>query len=327
MQMQKRELPEGWDKDFPVYEADAKGIASRESSGKMLELIGKNVPWMIGGAADLVKSTKTILKGQGTLSPTEMGRNINYGIREHAMGAIANGLALSKMRTFDSTFLIFSDYMRNPIRLSALMEIPVIHIFTHDSIGVGEDGPTHQPVEQIASLRAIPGMLVIRPADANEVVEAWRVIMVQKQHPVCLILSRQNLPTIDRTKFAPASGIAKGAYVLADAKPGEKPEVILIGTGSEVDLCIKTYEKLKEKGVNAAWSACRHGNCSNTRNRATATRCCRTMCAPASYASRLPTWDGSAGPGLMAPRSRCIPLALPRRSRTFWRSSVSLKKR
>ncbi len=250
MQMQKRELPTGWDKDFPVYEADEKGVATRDSSGKVLDIVGRNVPWMMGGAADLVKSTKTILKGQGTMSPTEVGRNINFGIREHAMGSIANGLAVSNIRAFDSTFLIFSDYMRNPIRLSALMEIPVIHIFTHDSIGVGEDGPTHQPVEQIGSLRMIPGMIVLRPADANEVVEAWRVTMTQKRHPVCLILSRQNLPTFDRGKFAPASGLAKGAYVMSDAEGGE-PQVILVATGSEVQLIVKAQEELKAKGIRA----------------------------------------------------------------------------
>jgi transketolase len=250
MQMQKRELPSGWDKDFPVFEPDEKGIATRESSGKMLETLGKNVPWLIGGAADLVKSTKTFLKGQGAMSPTEVGRNINFGIREHAMGSIANGLAVSNMRAFDSTFLIFSDYMRNPIRLSALMEIPVIHIFTHDSIGVGEDGPTHQPVEQIGSLRMIPGMIVLRPADANEVVEAWRVIMKQTHHPVCLILSRQNLPTWDRTKFAPASGVAKGAYVMRDSEGGA-PQVILIATGSEVQLIVGAQKELEAKGIRS----------------------------------------------------------------------------
>ena len=252
MQMQKRELPAGWDKDIPVFPADEKGIASRESSAKVLNAIAQNVPWFIGGAADLAKSTKTALKweGSGTFSHDQVGANINYGIREHAMGAIANGLALSKMRTFDSTFLIFSDYMREPIRLSSLMELPLIHIFTHDSIGVGEDGPTHQPIEQLACLRAIPGMYVFRPADANEVAEAWRWTMRQTHHPVCLIMSRQNLPTFDRTKYGAASGVAKGAYILADAEGG-KPDVILIATGSEVALCVKAHEEMKAKGVKS----------------------------------------------------------------------------
>ena len=250
MQMQKRELPDGWDKDFPTFEADEKGVATRESSSKVLEILGHNVPWLVGGAADLVKSTKTILKGEGTMSPTETGRNVNFGIREHAMGSVTNGLAVSNMRAFDSTFLIFSDYMRNPIRLSSLMELPVIHIFTHDSIGVGEDGPTHQPVEQIGSLRMIPGMIVLRPADANEVVEAWRVIMAQTHHPVCLILSRQNLPTFDRTKYAAASGVARGAYVMRDSEGGE-PQVILIATGSEVQLIVNAQKELEDKGVRA----------------------------------------------------------------------------
>ncbi len=250
MQMQKRELPDGWDKDFPKFEADEKGVATRESSAKVLEILGHNVPWLVGGAADLVKSTKTILKGEGTMSPTETGRNVNFGIREHAMGSVTNGLAVSNMRAFDSTFLIFSDYMRNPIRLSSLMELPVIHIFTHDSIGVGEDGPTHQPVEQIGSLRMIPGMLVLRPADANEVVESWRVIMAQTHHPVCLILSRQNLPTFDRTQYAPASGVAKGAYIMRDSEGGE-PQVILIATGSEVQLIVNAQKELEGKGVRA----------------------------------------------------------------------------
>jgi transketolase len=252
MQMQKRELPQGWDKDIPVFPADEKGIASRESSAKVLNAIAKNVPWFIGGAADLAKSTKTALKweGSGSFSHDQVGANINYGIREHAMGAIANGLALSKIRTFDSTFLIFSDYMREPIRLSSLMEIPLIHIFTHDSIGVGEDGPTHQPIEQLACLRAIPGMYVFRPADANEVAEAWRWTMQQTHHPVCLIMSRQNLPTFDRTKYGAASGVAKGAYILADAEGG-KPDVLLIATGSEVALCVKAHEEMKAKGVKS----------------------------------------------------------------------------
>ena len=246
-------LPEGWDFDIPTFPADAKGIASRDSSQKVLNAIAKRVPWMIGGAADLAPSTKSNMTfdGAGSFEPDNYGgRNLHFGIREHAMGSICNGLALSGLRTYGSGFLIFSDYMKAPIRLSAIMELPVIYIFTHDSIGVGEDGPTHQPVEQIASLRAIPGMIVLRPADANEVAESWRIAMGQTRHPVCLILSRQALPTIDRSKFAPASGTAKGAYVLADAEGG-KPDVILMGTGSEVDLCMGARETLRVEGIKA----------------------------------------------------------------------------
>jgi transketolase len=214
-------------------------------------VIAQRVPWLIGGAADLAPSTKTRLtfEGAGDFGPGNYaGRNFHFGIREHAMGSILNGMSTSKIRPFGSGFLIFSDYMRAPIRLSALMELPVIYIFTHDSIGVGEDGPTHQPVEQLISLRAIPGLTVLRPGDANEIAEAWRLIMEFRHQPVCLILSRQNMPTLDRTKYAPASGLAKGAYVLADALDGE-PEVILIGTGSEVSLCVDAYEKLTAEGI------------------------------------------------------------------------------
>jgi transketolase len=249
----QQHLPEGWDCDIPTFPADAKGIASRDSSQKVLNAIAKRVPWMIGGAADLAPSTKSNMTfdGAGSFEPDNYGgRNLHFGIREHAMGSICNGLALSGLRTYGSGFLIFSDYMKAPIRLSAIMELPVIYIFTHDSIGVGEDGPTHQPVEQIASLRAIPGMIVLRPADANEVAESWRVAMGQTRHPVCLILSRQALPTIDRSKFASASGTAKGAYVLADAEGG-KPDVILMGTGSEVALCMGAMETLRAEGIKA----------------------------------------------------------------------------
>ncbi|MBV9860006.1 MAG: transketolase [Alphaproteobacteria bacterium] len=251
--MQRRELPDGWDKDIPIFPADAKGIASRDSSGRVLNAIAPNLPWLLGGAADLAPSTKTRLtfNSAGDLRADEPGgRNVHFGIREHAMGSICNGLALSKLRPFGSGFMIFSDYMKPPVRLSAIMELPVVYIFTHDSIGVGEDGPTHQPVEQLISLRAIPGLLVFRPCDANEVAEAWRIALQRKHEPSCLILSRQNLPTLDRTRFAPASGLARGAYVLADAKPG-KPEIILMATGSEVSLCIEVYEKLAAEGVAA----------------------------------------------------------------------------
>ncbi len=247
--MQRRELPQGWDKDLPVFPADPKGLASRDSSAKVLNALAKNVPWLIGGAADLAPSTKTRLTfdGAGDFEAGHYnGRNFHFGIREHAMCSILNGLSLSKIRPFGSGFLIFSDYSRPPMRLAAIMEIPVIYVFTHDSIGVGEDGPTHQPIEQLASLRAVPGFIVLRPADANEVTEAWRVIMQIKHEPVALILTRQALPTIDRTKYASAAGLANGAYVLADA--GGKPELILLATGSEVSLCLSAYEQLTAEG-------------------------------------------------------------------------------
>jgi transketolase len=252
--MQHRDLPDGWDKDLPVFPADKKGLASRESNGKVLNAVAKNVPWLIGGAADLDPSTKTRITPPeaGDFEATNYaGRNMHYGVREFAMGAVINGMCLSKVRAYGAGFLIFSDYGRGAIRLSALMEIPIIYCFTHDSIGVGEDGPTHQPVEQLVSLRAIPGMTVIRPGDANEVTEAWRTLMPMKHHPVLLILSRQNLPTLDRTLYAPASGLAKGAYVLACNAPDGKPDVLLIGTGSEVSLCVDAYEVLKKEGIRA----------------------------------------------------------------------------
>ena len=251
--IQHREPPQGWDSEIPTFPPDAKGIASRDSSGKVLNAIAKKHPWLVGGSADLSPSTKTRLTfpDAGEISRDSFGgRNIHFGVREHAMGAILNGLALAKLRAFGSGFLIFSDYGRGSLRLSAIMEIPVIYIFTHDSIGVGEDGPTHQPVEQLASLRAIPGLTDIRPCDANEVAEAWRVIMEIKREPVVLILSRQALPTLDRSKFAPASGLRRGAYVLLDATNG-KPDVLLIGTGSEVSLCLGAQEALKKQGVEA----------------------------------------------------------------------------
>jgi transketolase len=247
------ELPKGWDKDLPVFEADAKGIATRESGAKAINALAKNYPWMIGGSADLSPSTKTnlVFEGAGSFeAETYGGRNLHFGIREHAMGAICNGLSLCNLRAYGSTFLIFSDYMKPPIRLSALMELPTVFVFTHDSIGVGEDGPTHQPVEQILSLRSVPGLITLRPADANETVEAWKVIAGLKKQPAALVLTRQALPTIDRKVFAPAAGVAKGAYVLADAKDGS-PEVILIGTGSEVQLCVQAHEALQAEGVAA----------------------------------------------------------------------------
>ncbi|MGC1106322.1 MAG: transketolase [Candidatus Acidiferrales bacterium] len=253
LQMQHRELPEGWDKNLPVFPADAKGIASRESSAKVLNVVAQNIPWLIGGSADLAPSTKTRLTfdGAGDFEAQSYGaRNFHFGIREHAMGGVLNGLSLSKIRPYGSTFLIFSDYMREPIRLSAVMEVPVIYVFTHDSIGVGEDGPTHQPIEQLVALRAIPGLITLRPADANEVTEAWRVILQLVHEPVALVLSRQALPTLDRTKYASAAGLAKGAYVLADAEGG-KPELLLLATGSEVSLAVEAYERLKAEGIRA----------------------------------------------------------------------------
>lgn len=251
--MQHRQLPEGWDKDLPSFPADPKGVATRESSGKVLNIIAQNVPWLVGGSADLDTSTKTHLKFEGAgefQAGSYAGRNIHFGVREHGMGAILNGLALSKLRAFGATFFNFSDYMKPPIRLAAIMEIPDIFIYTHDSIGLGEDGPTHQPIEQLSSLRAVPGLTLLRPADANEVVEAWKVIMQLKHEPAALVLTRQAVPTLDRSKYASASGVAKGAYILADA-PGGKPEVILMGTGSELSICVDAYEKLTAEGVKA----------------------------------------------------------------------------
>ncbi|WP_157505600.1 transketolase [Geminicoccus roseus] len=252
-QMQRRELPEGWDKDIPSFPADAKGMAGRDASGQVQNAIAQHLPWLLGGAADLAPSTKTLLKfeGAGALEPDNPGgRNMHFGIREHAMGAACNGLALSKLRAYGATFLIFSDYMKPAIRLSALMELPAIWVFTHDSIGVGEDGPTHQPVEQLLSLRSIPGLITLRPADANEVAESWRVVAGLTHQPACLVLSRQPLPTFDRERYRPAAGVAKGAYVLADAEGG-KPDVILIGTGSEVQICVAAHEALIKEGIRS----------------------------------------------------------------------------
>jgi transketolase len=251
--MQHQQLPDGWDKDLPAFPPDAKGLATRDSSSKVLNAIAKNHPWLMGGSADLYPSTKTRLafEGAGDFEAGQYNaRNFHFGIREHAMGAIVNGMALSKIRAYGSTFLIFTDYMKPPVRLSAIMELPAIWIYTHDSIGLGEDGPTHQPIEQLASLRAVPGLTTLRPADANEVVEAWKVIMKLHHEPVALILTRQALPTLDRTKYASAEGVARGAYVLADAD-GSKPQVILLATGSEVSICVDAYEKLKQEGIPA----------------------------------------------------------------------------
>ena len=251
--MRARELPAGWDKDIPTFPADAKGMGTRESSGKTLNAIAKNIPWFIGGSADLAKSNKTNLDPSwaGEFLPGQYGgRNIHYGVREHAMGAAMSGMCLCGLRPFGGTFFNFSDYVKPAVRLAGLMEIPVIYVFTHDSIGVGEDGPTHQPVEQLAALRAMPNILVMRPGDANEVAEAYRVAVAQTHRPVAMVLSRQAAPTLDRAKYAAAPGVAKGGYVLADA-PGGKPAVILIGTGTELSLCVDAYEKLKAEGISA----------------------------------------------------------------------------
>jgi transketolase len=251
--MQQRELPQDWDKSLPTFPADAKGLATRESGGKVLNAVAENVPWMVGGSADLAGSDRTRLKfdGAGDFQPSSYGgRNLHFGVREHGMAAALNGMAVSKIRPFGGTFFNFSDYMRPSIRLAALMEIPTIYVFTHDSIGLGEDGPTHQPIEQLASLRAMPGLMLLRPADANEVVEAWKVIMQLQHEPAALVLSRQAVPTFDRSKYGAAAGVAKGAYILAEASDG-KPEVILMATGTEVSLCVSAYEQLKTEGIKA----------------------------------------------------------------------------
>jgi transketolase len=251
--MQRRELPAGWDRNLPIFPPDPIGIAGREASGKVLNVLAQNIPWLLGGSGDLGPSNKTTLKYEGAgdfQADSPQGKNLHYGIREHAMAAIVNGLSLSKLRAFGATFFIFSDYARPAIRLSALMELPTLFVFTHDAMGDGEDGPTHQPVEQLASLRAIPGLVTLRPADANEVVEAYRYILQLRHEPAVLALSRQPLPTLDRAMYAPAAGVARGAYVLADA-PGGKPEVILIATGSEVVLAVNAHEKLLAEGIRS----------------------------------------------------------------------------
>jgi transketolase len=250
--MQRRELPDGWDTDLPVFKPDPKGVAGRQASAQVLNALARNIPWLIGGSADLAPSTLTRLTfdGAGDFErQTPGGRNFHFGIREHAMAAALNGMALSKLRVYGSGFFVFSDYARPAIRLSSIMELPVIHVFTHDSIGVGEDGPTHQPIEHLASLRAIPGLIVLRPGDANEVVEAWRFIAETRHHPVVLVLSRQAMPTLDRAKYAPAAGLRQGAYVVADSAPA--PEVILIGTGTEVGMCIAAHEQLVAGGIRS----------------------------------------------------------------------------
>src|SRR5438034_7276674 len=251
--MQRRELPAGWDRNLPVFPADAKGLAGRDASGQVLNVLAQNIPWFLGGSADLGPSNKTTLKYEGAgdfQANSPGGKNLHFGIREHAMAATVNGLVLSKLRAFGATFFIFSDYARPAIRLAALMELPSIFIFTHDAMGDGEDGPTHQPVEQLLSLRAIPGLVTLRPGDANDVVEAYRVVMEMRHRPAVLALSRQPLPTLDRSRYASASGVARGAYVVADA-PGGKPEVILIASGSELSLAVETHEQLRVEGIRS----------------------------------------------------------------------------
>jgi transketolase len=249
--MRDHALPAGWDEDLPNFPADKKGLATREASGEALNAIGKRVPWVLGGAADLAPSTKTLLEfdGAGAFQVGDYGgRNLHFGVREHVMGAIANGMAVSHLRPYTGTFLIFSDYMRPPTRLAALMGAPVVFVFSHDSIGLGQDGPTHQPIEQLAALRAIPQLIVLRPGDANETVEAWRFIIAQVGRPACLILSRQSTPTLDRAKYSSAAGLKRGAYILADSAAGA-PDLILIGTGTELALCVAAYETLSAEGV------------------------------------------------------------------------------
>src|SRR5213596_2124454 len=251
--MQRRDLPAGWDPSLPVFPADAKGIAGRDASGKVLNVLAQNIPWLLGGSADLGPSNRTTLTYEGAgdfQANSPGGKNLHFGIREHAMAATVNGLVLSKLRAFGATFFIFSDYARPAIRLAALMELPTIFIFTHDAMGDGEDGPTHQPVEHLLSLRAIPGLVVLRPGDANEVVEAYRYLIQLRHQPAVLALSRQPLPTLDRSKYGPASGVARGAYVLADAPTGN-PEVILIASGSEVILAVQAHEKLLADGIRS----------------------------------------------------------------------------
>src|SRR5262249_19321682 len=251
--MQRRELPQGWDRDLPVFPADAKGIAGRDASGKVLNVLAKNIPWLLGGSADLGPSNKTLLTfpGAGDLqADTPGGKNLHFGIREHAMAAVLNGLSVSKLRPFGATFFIFSDYARPAIRLAAVMELPAVFVFTHDAMGDGEDGPTHQPVEHLASMRAIPGLAVLRPGDANEVVEAYRYVMQLRHQPAVIALSRQPLQTFDRSKYASAAGVARGAYIMADT-PGGPPEIILIASGSEVALVVAAHEVLASRRIRS----------------------------------------------------------------------------
>src|SRR5262245_27538745 len=251
--MQRRDLPAGWDRNLPIFPADAKGIAGRDASGKVLNVLAQNIPWFLGGSADLGPSNKTTLKFEGAgdfQADSPGGKTLHFGVREHAMAAVVNGLALSKFRPFGATFFIFSDYARPAIRLSAIMELPTIWIFTHDAMGDGEDGPTHPPVEQLVSMRAIPGLVLLRPADANEVVESYRYILQLRHKPAAIVLSRQALPTFDRNRYASADGVQRGAYVMADASDAS-PEIIFIASGSEIALAVDAHEKLKSEGVRS----------------------------------------------------------------------------
>ena len=294
--MQRRAPPDGWDANLPAFPADAKGMATRAASAKALNAIAPHVPWLIGGAADLGPSTKTAMtfEGAGDFEAGQYsGRNLHFGIREHAMAATLNGVALSKLRVYGSTYLIFSDYLKPALRLSALMEQPVIYIFTHDSIGVGEDGPTHQPIEQLATLRATPGLITLRPADANEVTEAWRVVMGLRREPACLILTRAPTPTFDRAELAPASGLLRGPMCWPTRRKG-RPEVVLIGTGSEVALCLAARETFGGRRRSPpASSACRHGSCSNSRTGLSRRRAAARHCARGSRWRRLRRLGGS----------------------------------
>ena len=284
-------MPDGWDKDIPSFPADAKGLATRESSAKVLNAVAKNVPWLLGGAADLYPSTKTLIDGEGDFEKGSYGgRNFHFGIREHTMGSILNGMALSGLRAYGATFLIFSDYMRPLLRLAALMDQPVIFIYTHDSFGLGEDGPTHQPIEHLMSLRAIPRLLLFRPADANEVAETWRYIMPLRTQPVALVLTRQAVPTFDRTKYASAAGVAKGAYIMADS--GGTPDIILMGTGSEVQLCVGAYEKLTAEGVKARVVSMPCWELFEKQPENTSAKFFRPRCGPGWRWRRAPTWAG-----------------------------------
>jgi transketolase len=304
-QMQLRELPAGWDRNLPSFPTDGKGIAGRDASGQVLNVLAQNIPWFLGGSADLASSTRTELKfpGAGEFEAgTPDGRNLHFGIREHAMAAIVNGLSLSKLRAFGSTFFVFSDYARPAIRLSALMELPTIFVFTHDAMGDGEDGPSHQPVEQLIALRAIPGLVVLRPADANEVVEAYRYILQLRHQPAAIVLSRQPLPTFDRRKYASAAGVARGAYIMADARDGS-PEIILIASGSEVALVIQAYETLTARGIRSrvvsmpSWDIFEHQ-----------TQSYREEVLPAAVTARLAVEQGSVlgWAEYVGPRGRVI---------------------
>jgi transketolase len=300
--MQKRELPTGWDRNLPVFPADPKGIAGRDASGKTLNVLAQNIPWFLGGSADLGPSNKTTLTFPGAgdfQADSPGGKNLHFGIREHAMAATVNGLSLSKLRPFGASFFIFSDYAKPAIRLAALMELPSLFVFTHDAMGDGEDGPTHQPVEQLISLRAIPGLITLRPGDANEVVEAYRFIVQLRHQPAVLVLSRQALPTLDRGKYAPASGVSRGAYVLADASGGN-PEVIIIASGSEVSLAVEAHEKLLSEGIRSRVVSMPSWELSSTSPGPTVRACCHRMSQHGSPWSKPPPSDGN---DMLAPRA------------------------